>query len=103
MDYLHALPGRIDAIVVTGDITNNGLPEEHEQASKVLRSPLPLYTCPGNHDGYIPYPEWPLNEVHDLGEATLILCDSVIPGRDDGAFSEQTLDWLTGTLAGAAP
>jgi 3',5'-cyclic AMP phosphodiesterase CpdA len=102
MDYLHSLPGRVDAIVVTGDITHNGLPDEHEQAEKVLRSPLPIYTCPGNHDGYTPY-EWPQNQVHDLGEATLILCDSVIMGRDDGQFSEETLDWLSATLAGTAP
>jgi 3',5'-cyclic AMP phosphodiesterase CpdA len=102
MDYLHRLPGHLDAVIVTGDITNNGLPHETEQANRVLRSPLPVYTCPGNHDGYTPY-DGPLNSVHDLGEATLILCDSVIKGRDDGQFSEQTLDWLAAALASAAP
>ncbi len=102
MDYLNTLPGALDAIIVTGDITDHGLPEEHEQAGKVLRSRLPLYTCPGNHDGYTPY-QRPLNQVHDLGEATLILCDSVIPGRDDGQFSEETLDWLGATLAASPP
>jgi 3',5'-cyclic AMP phosphodiesterase CpdA len=102
LDYLHELPGQLDAIVVTGDITQNGLPEEHEQAAKMLRSPLPVYTCPGNHDGYTVY-DGPLNSVHDLGEATLILADSVIMGRDDGQFSEETLDWLAATLAASAP
>ncbi|GIH04117.1 3',5'-cyclic adenosine monophosphate phosphodiesterase CpdA [Rhizocola hellebori] len=101
MDYLHALPGHLDAIIVTGDITDHGLPEEHEQAEKVLRSSLPVHTCPGNHDGYTPY-AGPLNSEHDLGEATLILCDSVIMGRDDGEFSDETLDWLAATLAAAA-
>jgi Icc protein len=101
MDYLHALPSPPDAIIVTGDITDHGLPAEQEQAAKVLRSPLPVYTCPGNHDGATAY-DGPLNSVHDLDEATLILCDSVIMGRDDGQFSEETLDWLAATLAAAA-
>lgn len=100
LDYLHALPGRVDAIVVTGDITDNGLPEELAQAQAVLQSPIPLYTCPGNHDGYQGHAE-PHNAVHDLGGVTLVLCDSVIERRDDGRFSDQTLDWLAGALAAA--
>lgn len=101
LDYLHTLPGRVDAVVVTGDITDNGLPEEIAQARDVLRSPIPLYTCPGNHDGYQGHDE-PRNAVHDLGGATLLLCDSVIERRDDGRLSDQTLDWLAAALAVAA-
>ncbi|HCT77354.1 MAG TPA: metallophosphoesterase [Micromonosporaceae bacterium] len=100
MDYLNNLPGRVDAVVVTGDITNSGLPLEHEQAAKVLTSALPVYTCPGNHDGYTPY-EWPLNQMHDLGEAVLLLADSVILGRDDGGLAEETLEWLASSLKAA--
>jgi 3',5'-cyclic AMP phosphodiesterase CpdA len=98
MDYLNALPGRLDAIVHTGDITDHGLPAEHEEAAKTLVSAVPLYTCPGNHDGYTPY-EGPLNQAAEVGPAVLLLADSVIQGRDDGALSDETLDWLATELA----
>lgn len=98
MDYLEALPGELAAIVVTGDITDNGLPAEWEQAGKVLTSQrFPVLTCPGNHDGYSSY-EWPLNRSHDLGGAVLVLVDSVIPGRSEGRLGEVTLAWLESTL-----
>lgn len=98
MAYLEALPGDIDAVVVTGDITHNGLPAEHEQAAKVLMSSrFPVYTCMGNHDGYTPY-RWPLNQVHEIGDTVLLLCDSVILGRDDGRLGDATLNWLSSTL-----
>lgn len=98
MDYLNGLPRPVDAIVHTGDITDHGLPAEHEQAAKTLVSPVPVHTCLGNHDGYTPY-DWPRNRAVAVGHATLLLADSVILGRDDGALSEQTLDWLATELA----
>ncbi len=103
MDYLNGLPGQVDAIVVTGDITDHGLPEEQVQAQEVLRSPRPIYTCRGNHDAYTGHYEGPHNSAHDLGEAILLLADSVIAGRDDGQFSADTVDWLTATLASTPP
>jgi 3',5'-cyclic-AMP phosphodiesterase len=97
MAYLNSLSVPLDAIVHTGDITENGLPHEHEQAAKTLVSPHPLYTCPGNHDGRTHY-QWPLNQAYDLGHWVLVLCDSVILGRDDGYLGDATLDWLASVL-----
>lgn len=97
MDYLNGLPGHLDAIVHTGDITEHGLPLEQEQAAKTLVSPVPVYSCPGNHDGYTPY-AGPLNTRAEIGQAVLLLADSVIQGRDDGALAEETLDWLANEL-----
>jgi 3',5'-cyclic-AMP phosphodiesterase len=77
MDYLNGLPGRIDAIVHTGDITDHGLPVEQEQAAKTLKSPVPVHTCPGNHDGYTPY-DWPRNQAVEVGHVTLLLADLYI-------------------------
>ncbi len=100
MHYLDRLPGDIDAILVTGDLTDNGLPAERAQAAELLVSHrFPVVTCPGNHDGYTPY-EWPLNQAHDLGRFAIVACDSVIPGRDDGRLSDGTLTWLESTLDG---
>ncbi len=50
MSYLNALPGRIDAILVTGDIADHGLPAEYEQARSELVADVPVLTVPGNHD-----------------------------------------------------
>jgi 3',5'-cyclic-AMP phosphodiesterase len=100
MHYLNALPGELDAIVVTGDITDNGLPAEHAQAAELLVSPrFPIITCPGNHDGYTPY-DWPANRTLDLGAAAVVACDSVILGRADGHLADATLAWLQSTLDG---
>jgi Icc protein len=100
MAYLNGLPGHLDAIVVTGDITDNGKPDEHAQAARVLRSHRPVFTCPGNHDGYTPYPA-PLNAAHELGGALLLLADSVVLGEPHGHFADATLDWLSARLATA--
>ncbi|WP_170318944.1 metallophosphoesterase [Allorhizocola rhizosphaerae] len=100
MHYLNGLPGDVDAIVVTGDLTDNGLPAEREQATALLASPrFPVITCPGNHDGYTPY-GWPANQVHDLGRFAVVACDSVILGRADGHLGDATLDWLRSSLDG---
>lgn len=99
MNYLDALPAPVDAIVHTGDITDHGRAAEIEQAAKTLTSVrTPVLTCPGNHDGYTPY-AGPLNRAAEVGEVVLLLADSVIQGRDDGALSEETLDWLGIELA----
>lgn len=98
MDYLNDLPGHLNAIIVTGDITDHGLPAEHEQAARILTSTrTPVFTCPGNHDGYTPY-DGPLNQRVDLGTVSLLLADSVLQGKDEGELSAQTLQWLADEL-----
>jgi 3',5'-cyclic AMP phosphodiesterase CpdA len=102
MDYLNGLPGHLDAIIVTGDITDHGLPAEHEQAAKILTSTkAPVYTCPGNHDGYTPY-DGPLNVRVDLGTVRLLLADSVLQGKDEGELGTPTLQWLASELAASS-
>ncbi|MFI6445854.1 metallophosphoesterase [Kitasatospora sp. NPDC050543] len=118
MAYLGRMPGPLTAVLVTGDIADHGAPAEYELAAKVLASDLPVLTCPGNHDVRAPYrrgllgeetteagaepadgpADGPVNRVHQLPGATLLLCDSSIPGRDDGLLDEQTLAWLDRSL-----
>ncbi|WP_155373621.1 metallophosphoesterase [Catellatospora vulcania] len=107
--YLAALPHPVDAVLVTGDITDNGLPHEYEQAGKVLAAVPGALTLPGNHDvraayraGLLgePAADGPVNRAVVVGGVTLALCDSSIPGRDDGRLDDETLDWLRGVLAG---
>ncbi|MFJ2581944.1 metallophosphoesterase [Kitasatospora aureofaciens] len=108
MAYLDALPGPLDAVLVTGDLADHGLPAEYEQVVKVLDSRHPVLTCPGNHDRRSPYREvllgeapgdGPINRLHQLPGADVLMLDSSIPGRDDGLLDEETLAWLDETLA----
>lgn len=108
LDHLNGLPGRLDAILVTGDIADHGLVEEYRQAAKILDSPYPVLHCPGNHDIRANYrigltgepaSDAPINQVHRLPGATFALCDSTIPGEDGGLLAEDTLAWLDDVLA----
>ncbi|MFI2612241.1 metallophosphoesterase [Kitasatospora sp. NPDC018619] len=108
MAYLDALPGPLDAVLVTGDLADHGLPQEYRQAVEVLSSRHPVLTCPGNHDARAPYREvllgeapgeGPVNRLHRLPGADVLMLDSSIPGRHDGLLDDRTLDWLEAQLA----
>ncbi|MFE2110956.1 metallophosphoesterase [Kitasatospora sp. NPDC059463] len=106
--YLDALPGLLDAVLVTGDLADHGLPAEYREVAKVLASRHPVLLCPGNHDVREPYREvllgeapsgGPVNRLHALPGADVLMLDSSIPGRHDGLLDEETLGWLDRTLA----
>ncbi|NBE95809.1 phosphodiesterase [Nonomuraea sp. KC401] len=112
MDHLRALPRPVDAVLVTGDIADHGEEAEYEQAAQVLAAPFPVLTCPGNHDARPAYRKamlrqppgsGPINEVHHIGGAAILMCDSTIPGRDEGRLDAETLTWTHATLDGLAP
>ncbi|MBN6039380.1 metallophosphoesterase [Amycolatopsis sp. 195334CR] len=107
--YLDGLRDEIDAVLVTGDLADHGLAEEYNTVAKFFGG-RPLH-CPGNHDARGPYrevllgepaSEEPINQVHRVGGAVFALCDSTIPGRDDGHLDDETLAWLESVLTGAA-
>ncbi|MFF7458848.1 metallophosphoesterase [Kitasatospora sp. NPDC008115] len=109
--YLDALPGPLDAVLVTGDLADHGLAAEYREVTEVLASRHPVLLCPGNHDVRGPYREvllgrapsgGPVNRLHALPGADVLMLDSSIPGRDDGLLDEETLGWLDRTLAGGA-
>ncbi|MFG3166422.1 metallophosphoesterase [Streptomyces sp. NPDC048200] len=107
MDYLRALPRPVDALLVTGDIADHGEEAEYEEAAQLLTGPFPVLTCPGNHDarpayrkgllGEVP-DQGPINQVHHIGGTAVLMCDSTIPGRDEGRLDAQTLAWIDTTL-----
>ncbi|QKV96914.1 metallophosphoesterase [Streptomyces sp. NA02950] len=112
MAYLNGLPGRLDAILATGDIADHGTEEEYREAAAILTSPLPVLTCPGNHDERAAYRRHflgedssgadattPVNRAHRLPGATFLMCDSSVPGRGEGLLDDVTLAWLDGELA----
>ncbi|MFG1698918.1 metallophosphoesterase [Nonomuraea sp. NPDC049309] len=111
MRYLDALPGELDAVLVTGDIADHGRAEEYETAGKLLTSRHPVLIGPGNHDVRAEFrrvllgeqgerSDRPVNQVLRTPNAIYAMCDSSIPGEDAGRLDDETLGWLGGVLAG---
>ncbi|MEU1468900.1 metallophosphoesterase [Streptomyces sp. NPDC005761] len=107
MDYLRALPRPVDALLVTGDIADHGEEAEYEEAARILTAPFPVLTCPGNHDVRPAYRKallgeaaehGPVNRVHHISGTAVLMCDSTIPGRDEGRLDTETLAWIDTTL-----
>ena len=111
MDYLEALPQDLDAVLVTGDIADHALPSEYQQARELLTSRHPLLLCPGNHDERSAFRRYllgeaeseastaPVNRLHRTDGLVIALCDSSVPGKDEGYLEDETLAWLEDVLA----
>nr|WP_062340945.1 metallophosphoesterase [Herbidospora sakaeratensis] len=97
----------VDAVIVTGDIADNGAPAEYELARKILTTRHPTLICPGNHDSRAPFREVllgssgsaPVDQVLSVGTFSIVLVDSSIPGRAEGRLEPSTLAWLDETLS----
>ncbi|WP_069768141.1 metallophosphoesterase [Streptomyces sp. LUP30] len=113
LTYLDRLPGRLDAVLVSGDLADHGTDEEYEEflalagarAAGARDSRPPLLVCPGNHDVRAPFRrhllpgdgadrDTPADRAHRLPGATFLMCDSSVPGEDHGVLTAETLDWL---------
>lgn len=89
-------------LFVTGDIADHGEPEEYKQARAELAAEVPVLVLPGNHDDRSNFRKVlldqegnaPINQTRMIGGALYALCDSSIPGRDDGMLTQETLEWL---------
>jgi 3',5'-cyclic AMP phosphodiesterase CpdA len=106
--YLEDLPYDLDAVLVTGDITDHGLPSEYEQARRLFSSRHPMMLCPGNHDRRDAFRTHlleqagstaPVNQVHRGAGVVIAMCDSSVPGKDEGFVADETLAWLEDVLA----
>lgn len=109
--HLNALRPRPDAVLATGDLVDEGSPEEYERL-KALLGPLamPLFPIPGNHDdrealraafpdrlpaeGFLQYAveEFPVR---------LLALDTLVPRRPGGLICEARAQWLADRLAEA--
>jgi 3',5'-cyclic-AMP phosphodiesterase len=109
IEAVRGLPNRPDAVVVTGDLTDDGAEENYRVAGEMLeRLDTPLYVLPGNHDdrrrirAEFDLPgegEEPVDYSVDVGELRLVIFDSNVPGRDPGSYEATRLGWLDRELA----
>ncbi len=94
-----------DIVLVTGDLTENGLISEFEVASKELKKlrTKKLIYLSGNHDyrstGYLLFREFfPFSQVTEFDDAVMIILSSARPDRDDGEVGHRQNLWLEKTL-----
>jgi 3',5'-cyclic-AMP phosphodiesterase len=102
-----------DVVIITGDLTENGLAAEYASLSAILGRTLavPVYVIPGNHDqrenlraslGHLPGvtadPHFVQYTVEDY-PVRLVMLDTLVPGANHGAQSVAQLEWLDKTLA----
>jgi len=107
------LSPRPDLVIVSGDLTEHGEPEEYVTLAALL-APLrmPVYAVPGNHDrreamrsafrhaGFLPA-QGPLNFTIDAGPLRIIGLDSLVEGESYGALLPKTLHHLDRALSDA--
>jgi Icc protein len=112
--HIGALRVRPDVLLATGDLVDQGRPEEYALLRELLRPlAMPVHVIPGNHDdrealraafadhadlrGTGPFVQYAI-EDHPL---RVVMLDTVIPGEGGGRLCAERLDWLDRTLAAA--
>ncbi len=94
-----------EGILVTGDLTEDGLVKEYQQAYQVLEQidAKKLVLCSGNHDyrttGYYLYHYYFQPEpVVELGDTVFVTIGTARPERNDGEVGYRQIVWLKETL-----
>lgn len=112
IDTLNRLDPAPDLVIISGDLTDFGKPQEYAHLKRMLDAlRLPYFLMPGNHDdrqamadaftqhaylrsaqGYLQYAveDYPLR---------LLMLDTVVPRSSHGTLCEQRLRWLRDRLA----
>ncbi len=109
---VNALESQPDLVLLTGDLVDEGRPEEYAMMRRLLgRLGVPVLAIPGNHDdraafrkafhdhGYMP-PAGPISYVaDDFGPVRIVALDVTVPGQHHGAVSTNGAQWLDDELA----
>lgn len=108
---IQAQVGGIDAVLVTGDLSEDGSPASYERFKRLIAPlDLPLFVIPGNHDARAPLrsafadagclnDQGKLNWHRQVGALHLIGLDTLVEGQGAGELDEETLGFLQATLA----
>ncbi len=107
------LPSRPDAVLVSGDLVTDPGWREYERVRELLEPlPMPVFVLAGNHDDRDALREYfalaegstgaagaPFQYAGRCGDLRLVVCDTTIPGREDGRFDVERRHWLAVQLA----
>jgi 3',5'-cyclic AMP phosphodiesterase CpdA len=89
-----------DAVIVKGDLTNDGRPEEFAAFEACYgQFGHRLHTVRGNHDGYRGQTEYQGDQWIELPGVSVALLDTAVSGRPNGSLSAAQIDWLDTQLA----
>lgn len=105
LQRLKALDPLPDFLILTGDLANEGDGRTYGRLRKVLAGlALPYAVMPGNHDSRaelraaFPGQAWagePLCcQRRDVGAGTVLLLDSIVPGKEGGEIADAQIAWL---------
>ncbi len=90
-----------EAIIVTGDITDEGLLPEFQMARQKMSEfeCKNLIICSGNHDyrntGYLLLNKFfPLKQVHETKEALVVVLKTARPDKDEGEVGYRQTLWM---------
>ena len=95
-----------DAIVITGDLTDDGILPQYEKA----RNEIKRFKCPnmiviaGNHDyrhtGYLLFKKFfPSKHVYEFDDAVILTLGTARPDRDEGEVGYRQNLWMEKALA----
>lgn len=95
-----------DVVLVTGDLTEDGLMSEFQKVAKYLKRlevDKVIYVS-GNHDyrstGYLLFKQFfSFSQITEVGSTVIIVVSSARPDRDDGEVGHRQNLWLESTLA----
>ena len=108
--HLQGLDRRPDVVLLTGDLVEEGRPDEYSTALEILGElTIPYLVIPGNHDhrenfrtafgshAYLPR-HGPLHYCIEDHPIRIVALDSCPPGRHHGHIDSTGLEWLRATL-----
>lgn len=107
---LNQLSPAPDLVLITGDLTDEGQPDEYAMLRELL-APLqpPFIVLPGNHDDrdhlraafgdhrYLPN-DGPLHFAMDIGDVKIVALDTSVPQQHHGELSAASLEWFDRAL-----
>lgn len=90
-----------DAVIVKGDLSLDGTPEEWAAFEACYRTPFAdrLHVVRGNHDSYRHQDAYAGDQRIDLPGVTIALLDTAIPGSTTGNITAAQADWLDALAA----
>lgn len=105
--------GPVDAVIVTGDLTDFGTKEEYQRFREIMEPlTIPYLAIPGNHDDVSTMrycfadKDWmpkngPLNWGVEFADLAVIGLDTKVEGKEHGYLNEASLDFLRSRLTAA--